>query len=158
MIVLSLIGEVALAERLSAAPRRLEDGLARALVRLSRELQAAVQAKLDGPVLHPRTGRLRDSIVASVTATPRGVMARVGTDLPYAAIQEFGGETLPHEIRARKAQALAFLLGGNRVFVRSVQHPGSHLPERSFLRTALAEMRPQILGEVRTAIGEGTGP
>lgn len=158
MIVLSLIGDAALAQRLDALPGRVEAGLARTLAQLSRKLQGAVQAKLDGPVLAPRTGRLRDSIAAAVTIAPAGVAAQVGSDVAYAAIHEFGGQTLPHEIRTRKAQALSFLLGGKQVFARRVQHPGSRLPERSFLRAALAEMKPQILDEIGAAVREGAAP
>ena len=37
---------------------------------------------------------------------------------------------------------------------RRVQHPGSKLPERSFLRSARAEMAPQIEEELRVAAAE----
>ena len=49
---------------------------------------AAEQAKRLAPV---KTGRLRDSIAWTVSAAPDGSLeAAVGTDVPYAAVQELG--------------------------------------------------------------------
>jgi phage gpG-like protein len=53
----------------------------------------------------------------------------VGTNVAYAAIHQFGGQTKPHVIKPRYKRALAF--GG--VIVRQVQHPGSNIPARPFL-------------------------
>lgn len=71
------------------------------------------------------TGRLASSISPSSDATS----AMVGTNVKYAAIHQFGGQTRPHVIRPRNKRALAF---GGRV-VRSVNHPGSNIPARPFL-------------------------
>lgn len=158
MIVLSILGEDRLTERLEAMAGGIEGGLARRLTKLSLELRSAIQAKLGGPVLNPRSGALRDSISATVSIDGSAIAAKAGSDLPYAAIHEFGGTTGAHDIRARKAQALAFMLGGKQVFARQVHHPGSRIPERSFLRSALDEMKPQILAEMRQAVLEGGGP
>jgi phage virion morphogenesis protein len=72
-----------------------------------------------------RTGQLASSIEAHSDSTS----ATVGTNLAYAAIQQFGGRTRAHTITARKGKALAF--GG--IFRRSVRHPGSNIPARPFL-------------------------
>lgn len=71
------------------------------------------------------SGRLAASIVPSSSADT----AAVGTNVKYAAIHQFGGQTRPHRIVARNAKALKF---GNR-FARSVNHPGSKIPARPFL-------------------------
>lgn len=71
------------------------------------------------------TGRLASSISPSSDATS----AMVGTNVKYAAIHQFGGQTRPHVIRPKNKRALAF---GGRV-VRSVNHPGSNIPARPFL-------------------------
>jgi len=63
-----------------------------------------------------RTGQL----AASVQAQSDNDQAVVGTNKVYAAIQQFGGQTRPHVIKARNKRALAF--GG--VVVRQVKHPG----------------------------------
>ncbi|WP_295756039.1 phage virion morphogenesis protein [Undibacterium sp.] len=71
------------------------------------------------------TGRLRDSIVPSHT----GDSASIGTNVVYAAIHQFGGQTKAHVIRPKNKKALAF---GGRV-VKKVNHPGSKIPARPFL-------------------------
>lgn len=78
----------------------------------------------EGQILQA-SGRLASSILPSSDATS----AMVGTNVRYAAIHQFGGQTRPHVIRPRNKKALAF---GGRV-VRSVNHPGSNIPARPFL-------------------------
>ena len=72
-----------------------------------------------------RSGRLASSIVQAFDASS----AQVGTNLVYAAIQNFGGETKPHTILPKNGKALAF--GG--IFAKKVNHPGSKIPARPFL-------------------------
>jgi phage virion morphogenesis protein len=72
-----------------------------------------------------RSGQLAES----VQAQSDNDQAVVGTNKVYAAIQQFGGQTRPHVIKARNKRALAF--GG--VVVRQVKHPGSKIPARPFL-------------------------
>jgi phage gpG-like protein len=62
---------------------------------------------------------------------------------PYAAIHEYGGKTKPHEIRPRrKGGVLRFVLpNGTVVFARSVQHPGSKIKEKRYLRDAIDSKR-----------------
>lgn len=63
--------------------------------------------------------------------------AVAGTNKIYAAIQNFGGRTSPHVIRPRTKRALSF--GG--IVVRSVNHPGSNIPAREFLRLTPRDTR-----------------
>jgi phage gpG-like protein len=51
----------------------------------------------------------------------------VGARAVYGEIHEFGGQTGPHVIRARRKKALAW--GGGK-FAKSVKHPGSRIPAR----------------------------
>ena len=72
-------------------------------------------------------------------------------DIQYAAIHEFGGIIPPHEIVPDKAKALAFILGGKQAFAARVNLPAIAMPERSYMRSSLAEMADEIgeeLGEV----------
>lgn len=80
--------------------------------------------KRDGMILQ-KSGRLVNSIVEYSDNDS----AVVGTNIEYAAIHQFGGETRPHEIRPRNKQALAF----NGRVVKKVNHPGSKIPARPFL-------------------------
>ena len=74
--------------------------------------------------------------------------------VPYAAIQEFGGKTAAHDIVAVKGKVLAFSAGGSQVFARSVHHPGSTIPARSYLGSSLAEMRDEIESGFKRAVLE----
>jgi phage gpG-like protein len=97
--------------------------------------------------LNARSGALRDSIGTEVFSDGEDVSASVGSygDVKYAAIQEYGGKTGAHEILPDKAKALAFLVAGAMRFARKVEHPGSVIPERSYLRSSLDEMSDEIL-------------
>jgi phage gpG-like protein len=99
---------------------------------------------------------LRDSIVSSVSTDADGVVASVGSegDVKYAAIQEYGGKTSAHEILPVKAQALAFVVGGVQRFARRVEHPGSLIPERSYLRSSLDDMRQEIVDALAEAAAD----
>ena len=122
---------------------------------LAIKLQVLVKLKLSGEVLNVRSGALRRSIGYSVVPTPAGPTASVfSRGVPYAAIHEFGGTTKPHLIEAKNAQALRFY--SNRwammIYRKSVNHPGSVIPERSYLRSALREMEPEIRRELLRAL------
>ena len=83
--------------------------------------QVVNRARILAPV---RTGRLRSSIRAE---PPRFFSLRgsvtVGSDLEYAAAVNDG--TRPHVIRPRRAKVLRFSVGGQVVFARLVNHPGT---------------------------------
>jgi phage gpG-like protein len=106
--------------------------------------------------LNTRSGALSDSIAVSVNADSDGVLASVGSegDVKYAAIQEYGGKTSAHEILPAKADVLAFVIGDAQHFARRVEHPGSLIPERSYLRSALADMKDEILTALAGAATE----
>ncbi len=162
MISISMTGDRELIARLTALPSGLRTILRRKIWALTLRLQARVQQKLSGQVLNVVTGALRRSIQSDVRETAdgiRGVVFSTG-DVKYARIHEFGGKTRAHIIEPRKAQALAFMMGGKMVFAKRVNHPGSVMPERSFLRSSLEDMREEIRREltdgiVRAAMQEG---
>lgn len=66
-----------------------------------------------------RTGRLAGSWMLE----QRGEDWAVTTDVLYAPFVAFG--TLPHVIVPRNAQALRFVVNGQVVFARRVNHPGT---------------------------------
>jgi HK97 gp10 family phage protein len=152
VITVELVGDKELVARLDAMPGRVRDGLVRAVARLGLELQKKVQdEKLSGQVLHQRSGALARSIDTQVSQTETAVSASVGTAVRYARFHEYG-VAHPWLIQARTARALRFLVGGRVIFRRYVRHPP--LPERSFLRSALKEMRPEIEEGLRAAVAE----
>jgi phage virion morphogenesis protein len=96
------------------------------------KLARAQEGKWPGKILQ-RSGGLASSIVQDYSAT----MAAVGSNKVYAAIQQFGGRTRAHVIRAKNKRALSF--GG--ILVRQVNHPGSNIPARPFLRMTPRDLR-----------------
>ena len=145
MVIVSVRNE-ALMAMLSGAPNRLRDAMARTMTRLSIELQANVKKdKLSGQVLHTRTGTLRRSINRSISQSGDGVVATVGTNVKYAGVHEYGFDgvvTVKDHLRACKN-------GGTAEVKSHTRH--MKLPERSFLRSALREMVPQIKEDIRSA-------
>ena len=139
---------------LAALPERLRDALSNKANALAAALQAKVQQQLAGGVLNMRTGALGGSIVVAVEGSPATVSARVATscDIKYAAIHEFGGILPPHQIVPGKAKALAFAVGGKQAFAARVMLPAITMPERSYLRSSLAEMADEIEDALSEAV------
>lgn len=120
------------------------------VVSLTQQLAAKVRENLSGRVLNKRSGALYNSIRSEMVENPQTIYGRVYVDpaspaAKYAAAHEFGVTTRPHVITARNAAALAFMMNGRKVFFKRVNHPGSKIPERSYMRSALAELEPQIV-------------
>jgi phage gpG-like protein len=113
------------------------------------------ESKLTGQALKTQTGTLRRSISYQLQASDTAVEGRVGTNLVYAGIHEYGGTTRAHVIAARNKKALAFQVGGQTIVRRSVQHPGSKMPERSFLRSSLRDNEARIKAAIEAAVRQG---
>jgi phage gpG-like protein len=157
MFALTLDGLDEASARLETYPAALAAALDAKATELAAALLDLIQNdKLSGAVLNVGSGALRDSIAASISAEADGVVAAVGSagDVKYAAIQEYGGKTSAHEILPVKAQALAFVAGGAQCFARRVEHPGSLIPERSYLRSSLDDMRQEIVDALAEAAAD----
>ena len=157
MFAIGLDGLDETGARLDALPAALGAALAAKAAELSAALaDRSETTSFPARVLNARSGALQDSIAAEVSASGDGVVASVGSvgDVKYAAIQEYGGKTPAHEILPTKAQALAFVAGGAQRFARKVEHPGSLIPERSYLRSSLEEMRGEIVSALAEAAAE----
>jgi phage gpG-like protein len=157
MLSVSVDGLDALQARLDSYPAALSDRLVEKASALADALADKVNyEKLDGGVLNAGSGALSASIAAEISRDGEDISASVGSygDVKYAAIQEYGGRTAAHEILPDKAQALAFLVGGAMHFARRVEHPGSVIPERSYLRSSLQEMEAEIESSLAATAGE----
>jgi hypothetical protein len=115
---------------------QVEAGLHRLEAAANKRVRMALQMGAELIVNHAkrnheyrdRTGRLTQSIRAEqVEGTlAEGFVVGLsagGLRVEYAGHIEFG--TRPHVIRARKAKALRFTVGGQDVFRRQVRHPGT---------------------------------
>lgn len=103
----------------------------------------AAKGKGDGKMLQV-TGRLASSITSAHTNNT----AQVGTNVIYAAIHQFGGQTAPHTIVAKYAKALAWPGG----FAKKVNHPGSKIPARPFLPFTMAGGTPELQPSAQAAV------
>ena len=70
-----------------------------------------------------KTGRLKASIGSRIVRGFPGHNVEVFADTPYAVYHHDG--TRPHVIRPRRKRVLKFQSGGQTVFARKVNHPGT---------------------------------
>lgn len=115
--------------------------------RVAVDLTAHVKdRKLSGQVLKVQTGRLRRSVNFRVTESATGIEARVGTNVEYARIHEFGfrGTVNVREHMRKGKQAYKVRAHTRRV----------NLPERSFLRSSLVDMRQDIDRRIARVVGQ----
>jgi phage gpG-like protein len=155
MLIIDLVGDRDLLAKLDAVPWTLRSGVARTMTRLAVETVLLVKQKLSGQVLRVRSGALRASIRPQVTESMTAVTATISsTGVRYAAIHEFGGTIHIPEIRPKTARALAFEIGGQTIFAAYTRAHDVHMPQRSFLASALREMTPRIREELNRAVSE----
>jgi phage gpG-like protein len=147
MIKGSIEGESKVIGSLNAFPEVLEGGLRNGITRACLRLQRHVKEdKLTGQVLNVRTGRLRRSITQRVEDEGGNVVGYVGTKVKYARAHEFGftgNVTVREHLRRTKSGTEATVKAHSR---------NMHLPERSFLRSALKDLQPVIRQDIRGGI------
>ncbi len=156
-----ITGEVIGAEMVSAKLRKVPMSVRQQLVIAVRDSGLFLanyikQKKLSGQMLNVRSDKLRSSVISEFTDAGNEVYSLVGPGpVAYARIHEFGGQTKAHEIVAKNGKMLHFVSGGLDIFRKSVHHPGSKMPERSYLRSSLFETREQIARKIEEAIKNG---
>lgn len=156
MIAAYLLGDVQLLERLRALPDAINSGLLRGITQLGIELQRRVQQdKLSGQVLRSCTGSLRSSIGLQVDQSDGAVTASVFTDSRYAGALEYGftGTVSVRTSLRRIRQAFGRPIAEKTISVRAYDRR-MDLPEHSFLRSALEDVRPAIRDGVQAALAE----
>jgi phage gpG-like protein len=162
MISAEITGAKRMTAFLDGIPPRVQEILRAEVNRQGLALLRAVKENfLTGQALNVRTGTLRRSINLKVETPAEGeVVGSVGTNLVYARIHELGGQTKPHVITPRAGKVLCFTRAGraasksegNLAFARIVNHPGSKIPARPFLKPALIERTPEIREGLAQAI------
>jgi HK97 gp10 family phage protein len=156
MIKAWIVGTERVIGSLDQIPGKVAAALRQAVEAEAIKLTAYVkEQKLSGQALKTQTGTLQRSINYQLQDEGDRIAATVGTNLVYAGIHEYGGTTRAHVIEAREAKTLAFQMGGQDVFFKRVNHPGSHMPERSFLRSSLEENAGGIRVAIEAAVAEG---
>lgn len=94
---LTIEGSKALLDRFDKLPAKIRDRVGtKALTRGSLILESHIRAqKLSGQSLRVRSGRLRSSITHRIAKENNDLVARVGTNVIYAKIHEYGGTIKP---------------------------------------------------------------
>ena len=157
MFNVTLEGEAELMERLESMPAAVQEELKEVVVASAENLRShIVNEKLHGQVLHQRSGKLANSItVDGPVMDAETIYGRVFSSghVKYAAIHEYGGTftlpgrplKLPSHLARRKDGSMA--MTGTPYTVTT--------PERSFMRSSLADMRGEISKDLKDAIIRG---
>lgn len=154
MISSTLTGLDRLILDLGIKPRQVEDAVVQTMNEQIELLEATVVDRMRS--LFKTSARMEANLYTAV-GIGEGVVTGSVNDagLPWLRIQEYGGVTRPHDIFPVHAAVLAFMapsalgFSGNAtnqmVFAKGVHHPGSKMPERSYMRSALAMRRREIV-------------
>lgn len=101
-----------------------------------------VDDKLNGGALNRRTGNLYRSIKSEIIESENSITGRVfTTGIPYAPIHEYGGT-----IKTR--------LGTGAKPPRRLGKAEVIMPQRSYMRSSLQELRDSIIEQLSIAVGE----
>ena len=165
MLTIEVQGDTALVARLAAMPNSVHAALLRKVSTLDLELEAKVKGKLSGEVLNVRSGALRRSIFGTVEDGTTSVVGKVQSsgDVKYAGIHEFGGVIkhpggTPYIITKDMAMGALFISKETAAHFKTpppVTKPHDiPMPERSYLRSSLADMKDEIISGLNEAVGE----
>lgn len=130
----------------------IKNRVIRTIAKLTIKLQTMVKRdKLSGQVLKRKTGTLSRSI--NVKFTKGGMEGTVGTNVAYGRVWEYGGDM---QIRAHmRLMKKAFGKPVKEEREIQVRAYTRNVKERSFLRSALNDLRPEIQPAITQAIKEG---
>lgn len=137
---MEVIGDREVAARIARTGPAVHRGVVAATAKLGYRLEGRAKELVSGPMLQVRTGVGRASLNTETAdlGEGRGATATVGIGrtAPYMAIQHEGVDHF-WIIRAIRAKALRFQVGGQTMFRRSVMHPP--LKAHPFLTQPLRE-------------------
>lgn len=129
----------ALARQLSGAEPIIHQEMLAGMTRVALTIEGT------GKELVPvKSGHLRRSISHNITAQGASIVARVGTNVPYAIYVEEGRGP----VEAGPGRMLRFEIGG-QVFYRKRVGPAKAKP---FMKPALTQNRARIVAEFSTAV------
>jgi phage gpG-like protein len=180
MVIAELLGGPQVLNHLTSLPEEAQRVLKSEVRSLAVELAGYVkESKLTGEVLHVRTGRLRRSITFRVDEQGSQITGIVGTNVEYAAAHEFGVDmfkmvTVREYLRkcksrnryaitrgraftaedGSKGHMLKRVVSAEGVAVVHSFNRNQHivLPEKSFLRSALKDLGPEIREDLEAAV------
>lgn len=151
MITGHVFGGDEVVKRLLGLGPKLQSNLARFIAKKAIALQRhVIQDKLTGQVLRVRTGTLRRSITFRVEKGSSAVYGIVGTNISYGRTHEYGfsgSQAVKAHLRMMRQAWGKPVSDPHQIQIRQFARK-VNLPERSFLRSALNDMR----GEIREGL------
>jgi phage gpG-like protein len=154
----TISGTEELKARFGKVPGAIRSNILAAITAAMIAMQARVQQKLSGEVLNNVTGRLRNSINERVVEDGAVITGSVGTNVVYARPHEYGFNGVV-SVRAHvRQQSMAWgkLIKGGPITVNVREHAmHMNIPEKSFLRSTLAEQIPDIRARLERAVTAG---
>lgn len=136
-------------ERIDASTRKLLRGT---IIAMTKALATQVRVNLSGAVLNQRSGRLYSSIKSELVENPTTIYGVVGSyGVPYARIHEYGG-VIKHP---GSSKFQAWQGSGGWVYTHFTRPHDIPMPERSYLRSALAGMQEEIVARMTQAVHSG---
>ena len=155
MLRMEFIGGDVLVALLRAYGDKVQTAIVKSVARSALKLQSEVmERRLSGQVLNVRTGNLRRSIHQRVTNTGSAVIGEVNTNVRYGMAHEYGfAGTVNVKASLRQVrQAFGRPLKSPRYVQVRAHSRNVRLPERSFLRTALRDLKPEIETDLRNSV------
>lgn len=155
MLRMEFIGGDVLAAVLRSYGNKVQSAIVQSVGRSALRLQREVmQNRLSGQVLNVRTGNLRRSIHQRVTNTGSAVIGEVNTNVRYGKAHEYGfaGAVNVKASLRQVRQAFGRPLKSPRYVQVRAHSRNVRLPERSFLRSALRDMKPMIETDLQKSI------
>ena len=160
-ITTEIRGGAALNARLDQAGNRAMGAVEKAIKTCALELVAYIKSKkLSDQVLKVRTGTLRRSITAQFESSGNSFTARVGTNLVYARIHEFGFKGTVNVKEHQRLQTMAWgklMKNPKSVSVRS-HAVNMNTPKRPYLGPSLEENKERYITNIRRALTEVLAP
>lgn len=156
---LTIDGDTDFVAKLVHAPSVVDKLVALKMEGIGKFLVSYVRTdKLSGQNLNMGTGKLAASITSNVEHENGRSVLTVGPEgVPYAAIQERGGQTAAHVITASRADMLHFYWHGREVFFKSVNHPGSNIKATHYMKETLEDNSGYIRTMIAEAVNEAIG-
>ena len=152
-ILVDVAGGDALVAWFQSRPAALDAQLGIAFSGIADALYQRVLANLAGDVVQDESGKLSGALTQANDTRSASVGVDSGA-VPYAGALEFGASIPAQLIAIKNGKALAFAVGGSQVFAKHVMHPAFALPPHSFLRSALADLAPDLLAMLDDAVME----
>lgn len=155
MLKMEFIGGDVLAAVLRSYGGKVQTAIVQSIGRSALRLQSEVMDnRLSGQVLNIRTGNLHRSIHQQVTSSGGLVVGEVNTNVRYGVAHEYGfAGTVNVKASMRQIrQAFGRPLKSPRYVQIRAHSRNVKLPERSFLRSALRDMKPKIEADLQKSI------